>query len=218
MTAPRRYRPVSPARPPAPADLAERDRFAELARDSQRSVRASAEAWRNGLAAFITLVTTGVIVRGRDTVAGLPVGWRVAVTLLVAAGLVAAVGGLWQALTAQAGIPVAITLPEVRRRFGSLQALEITAAVRDARRLDRARYWVGTSLVLLLAGVGLTWWAPTAPADPPAYLRVEHGSATTCGRLRSADGGVLRIAVAGRHDEVAVPLATVSNMSVVAGC
>ncbi|GAA2650791.1 hypothetical protein [Paractinoplanes durhamensis] len=218
MTGPRRFRPVLPARAPAASDLAERDRFTELARESARAVRTSAEAWRNGLAAFITLVTTGVVLQGRNSVATLAVGWRVAATLLVAAGLTAAVAGLWQALTVQAGIPVAIALPEVRRRFGSLQALEIATAVRDARRLRLARRWVAAALALLLAGVVVTWWAPAAPAKPPGYVRVEHGSETTCGTLRSADGGVVRVAVAGRHDQVVIPLAAVANLTVVAAC
>jgi hypothetical protein len=218
VTAQPRYRPVLPSAAPTPADLAERDRFQELARDSLRSVRASAEAWRNGLAAFITLVTAGIVIKGRDTVATLPTGWRLATTVLVVSGLVFAVVGLWQVLTAQAGIPVALTLKDIHARFGSLQALEVATAVRDGRRLDLARYWVGASLVLLLAGVGLTWWAPTKPADPPTYLRVDHGRETTCGILKSADEGRLRIAVPGRHEPAVIPLADASTLSVVATC
>ncbi len=218
MTTARRYRPALPSRAPTASDLAERDRFAELTHDSMRAVRASAEAWRNGLAAFITLVTTGVIIQGRTTVSELPVGWRLATTLLVAIGIVAAVVGLWQALVAQAGVPVAITLPDVRQRYGSLQALEVLSAVRDARRLDRARHWVAASILLLLSGVVLTWWAPAAPSSPPAYLLVTHGATTTCGVLRSADGGVLRVDVSGVHDAAAIPLTEVSNMRVVPTC
>ncbi|MDO0924646.1 hypothetical protein QQY24_04145 [Streptomyces sp. TG1A-8] len=44
-----------PERPPAAADLAERDRFDRMMRESLPAVQAGAEAWRNGLAAFLTL-------------------------------------------------------------------------------------------------------------------------------------------------------------------
>ena len=75
-------------------------------------------------------------------------------------------------------------------------------------------------LLCLLAGVGLTWWAPapTAAASPPSYLKVEHGSTATCGVLRSADGGMIRLTVAGRHIAAVIPMAQVSNLSVVTAC
>jgi hypothetical protein len=49
-----------PAAPPSKADLAERDRYAKRTAESLDGVRASAQTWRTGLTAFITLVTTGV--------------------------------------------------------------------------------------------------------------------------------------------------------------
>lgn len=161
MSGDRVYRPRLPERGPTPADLAERDQFRKLVEDSLPAVRASAEAWRNGLAAFITLVTTAVLLKGRSTTSDLSGGWRVAVTIPVGLGLALAVVGLWQALAAQAGTqPELLTLEAIHARYGSIQAFQVVTAARAARRLVLARYAVATALVLLLTGITLTWWAP----------------------------------------------------------
>src|SRR5664279_324289 len=100
-------RPVSRARqptaPPSKNDLAERDRYAKRSAESLADVRASAQTWRNGLTAFITLVTTGVVIKGRDATADLASDWRTLVTVLIGGGLLLATVGLWQALAAEAG-------------------------------------------------------------------------------------------------------------------
>lgn len=162
MTEYQPYRPRLPAAPPTKADLAERDQFRALVADSLTSVRASAEAWRNGLAAFVALVTTGVVIKGQDTMAGVATGWRATITVLIALGLASAVVGLWQALSAHAGAkPEVLTLDDIRSRYGSVQAYQVITALRAAHRLVFARYAVAAALTLLLTGTILTWWAPT---------------------------------------------------------
>ncbi|MFK4595430.1 hypothetical protein RKD30_002097 [Streptomyces pristinaespiralis] len=209
-------RPRRPAGPPSAADLAERDRFRELVRESLPAVRASAEAWRNGLAAFITLIGAAIVIKGRGTTAELPFGWRVAVTVLVGGGLALAVVGLWHALAAQAGNrPLAVTLADIHREHGSVDGFEVATAISAARRLTRARRAVAVALALLFAGTALTWWAPAAR---PAFLKVTHGTGTTCGALLSADGGTVRLSVAGRAVPVGIPLASVDNMAVTGTC
>ncbi|WP_367127330.1 hypothetical protein [Saccharothrix sp. HUAS TT1] len=210
------YRPSLPERPPTPADLAERDAFQRLVRDSLPTVQASAEKWRTGLAAFITLITTGLVVKGRDVTSGVPTSWRIAITAAVALGLVLSVIGLWQALTAAAGGKVhSLTLPDIQRDHGSVEAFRVVAARTAARKLDVARAAVAAGLGCLLLGVGLTWWAPAAP---PGQLRVEQRDTTTCGTLTSGDGATIRLAVPGRHAPAVIPLDSVTNLAVVASC
>lgn len=222
MTEPPRYRARLPDRPPTPFDLAERDEFAQLVADSLPGVQRAAEKWRDGLAAFLTLVTTGFVIKGRDVVGDVPTGWRIAITALVALGLAAGVFGLWQALAAHAGSrSLTLTLSDVHERYGSVRGLQVADARNAAARLDLARGTVAAGLLCLFAGVGLTWWAPaaaSAPAAPPAYLRVAHDATTTCGILRSADGGVLRLTLPGAHLPAAIPLTHVTNMSLTATC
>jgi hypothetical protein len=149
-----------PDDPPSPRDLEERDRYAKLTADSLATVRASALAWRNGLAAFITLVTTGVVIKGRDTTANLTTGWRVLITVLIAGGLTLAVVGLWQALAAEAGTGTRTqTLEAIRTDYGTLDAYQVALAANAAERLQRGRYAVVGALICLLAGVIVTWWA-----------------------------------------------------------
>ncbi|MFI5496793.1 hypothetical protein [Actinoplanes sp. NPDC051859] len=213
------YRPTLPDKPPTPADLAERDDFQQLVRESLPRVQASAEKWRTGLAAFITLVTTGLVIKGRDVTSAVPTGWRIAITACVAIGLACSVVGLWQALAAQAGGRfLSLTLADIRRDHGSVQAFRVATAVRAAHRLDVARRAVCAGLLFLLTGVGLSWWAPPAPTKPPAFLRVEQGSETTCGALASGDGQRLRLKVTGRAEPVDIPYASITNTAVVAAC
>ncbi|MFF2957008.1 hypothetical protein ACFVVU_37420 [Kitasatospora sp. NPDC057965] len=211
-------RPRLPQRPPSETDLAERDRFHALVHDSLPNVRASAEVWRNGLAAFITLVGAAIVVKGRTTAADLPTSWRLAVTLLIGGGLALAVTGLWHALAAQAGSrPLSVTLADIHREYGSVDAFHLATAIRSAHRLTLARRAVALALTCMFAGTALTWWAP---GEAPVALRVTYGTGTgtACGTVLSTDGGMLRLTVPGQVAPAVVPLADVTSISPVSSC
>lgn len=215
---PRTYRARLPDKPLTPFDLAERAEFDQLVDDSLPGVRDSAAQWRNGLAAFITLVTTGLVIQGRNTVGDLPAGWRAAITTLVALGLALSITGLWQALAAHAGSrSVPLSLAEIHERYGSIRAFRVVLARNAAGRLDVARVAVAAGLLCLLTGIGLTWWAPAVTA-PFGYLRVQEGASAICGASQSSAGGVLRLSVAGASAPVVIPLARVSSLSPVDSC
>ncbi|MGH3886177.1 MAG: hypothetical protein ACRDSZ_06335 [Pseudonocardiaceae bacterium] len=74
------------------------------------------------------------------------------------------------------------------------------------------------ALALLLVGVGVSWWAPPAPTDPPAYLMVTYSNTSACGVLRSADGGQIRLTVTGNHDSITIPLTQITNLTIVSTC
>ncbi|GHG88858.1 hypothetical protein [Streptomyces lanatus] len=215
------YRPRRPTSGPSAFDLAERDAFAALSAASLDTVRTNAETWRNGLSAFIALVTTGVVIKGRDTTSALPPEWRAVVTVLIGGGLLAAIIGLWQALAAQAGTrPRATTLSAVHSRYGSVAAYRVAlAAVAGARVRRAAQQLVAVALALLLAGIVVTWWAPAEePNEKPVYIKVSHTGGSACGTLNSADGGRIRLKSPGRHEPVVVPLTAVTNLKVVKSC
>jgi hypothetical protein len=207
------------AGPPRPVSAADRETFDALVKDSFSSVRSMAAAWRTGLTALITLVTTGIIITGRTATTTLTVPWRIVITLAIGGGLALAIVGLWYALAAEVGARVRLqTLDEIRAQYASVQAYLVGQAAIAARRLQAARVLVGGALAFLVPGVLLTWWAPAAPDSPPAYLRVTLRGGTVCGTLQSADGGVLRLAVAGAYKPATIPLASVTNLAVVATC
>ena len=169
-----------PAQPPSKADLDERDRFAQLTAGSMDIVRSTAQAWRTGLAAFITLITAGVIVKGPSSIAGLAVVWRTAVTVLIVGGLLLAVVGLWLTLAAEAGTdPKKQTLQDIRDAYGALTSYEVYLAAKSADRLQWGRRAVAVAVLFLLAGIGVTWWAPATTSPAPTYITVTHGHIIT---------------------------------------
>jgi hypothetical protein len=210
---------ASPAPQPRPVSAADREAFEGLVRNSVSSVQSMASSWRTGLTALITLVTTGIIITGRTTAADLAVPWRIGVTVAVGGGLLLALAGLWIALAAEVGARVRLqSLDDIRVRYASVQAYLVGQAAAAGQRLQLARTLVGLALGLLVTGVLLTWWAPAAPESPPAYLKVTQDGSTVCGIAESADGGVLRLSVAGAHEPAAIPLTSVTNLAVVASC
>jgi hypothetical protein len=219
MTANPAPRARKPVLAPTKTDLDERDRYARLTSGSIDTVRASAQTWRTGLAAFITLVTTGVIIKGPTTTSGLAAGWRAAITVLIGGGLLLALAGLWQALAAEAGTdPKKQTLQDIRAAHGTLIAYEVYLAVQAADRLQWGRRAVGVSVVLLLAGIGITWWAPTIAPSLPAYVTVVHGHTVACGIPQPAAAGQLGLTVNGGRDPVTIPFAQITSLVPVTAC
>lgn len=219
MTPPLAADSAPPPTGPEPVNRAEKEAFAALVDASLPAVRASAQAWRNGLTALITLVTTSVILKGRDTTADLTTGWRLAITLTIGGGLAAAIWGLWHALAAEAGTRTGVrTLAEIHAQHASVAAYQVALAVTAGQRLRAARNAVAVALALLLTGIVLAWWAPTASATPPAYLEITYLHQTTCGILQSADSGQPRLTTPGAHNPTVIPLTTITNFAVVPKC
>ena len=96
-----------PEHPPSLSDIADKEAFAAMVQSSIIDVRASAEKWRTGMAALVSLVTAGLLLKGPESTKGLSTCWRVAVSVLLIGGLALAITGLWRALTAAAGTPTA---------------------------------------------------------------------------------------------------------------
>ena len=208
-----------PAEAPSKTDLDERDRYAKLTAGSMDIVRGSARIWGTGLTAFITLVTTGVVIKGRDTTAGLGSGWRTLVTVMIGGGLLLAVLGLWQALAAEAGTdPKKQTLQDIRAVHGTLATYEVYLAAKAARRLQWGRRAVAGAVMLLLAGIAVTWWAPATALSPPAYITVAHGHALTCGILQSVGAGQLRLTAHGSLSAVTIPFSQITNLVLTTAC
>ena len=208
-----------PAKAPSTTDLDERDRYAKLTAGSIDTVRGTAQTWRTGLAAFITLVTTGVVIKGRDTTVGLTTGWRTLITVMIGGGLLLAVLGLWQALAAEAGTdPKKQTLQDIRAVHGTLTTYEVYLAAKAARRLQWGRRAVAGAVTLLLAGIAVTWWTPATAPSPPGYIAVAHGHAITCGTLQPAGAGQLRLTVHGSHNPVTIPFSQITNLALTTAC
>lgn len=202
--------------PPTAASLADRAAFAALVDASLECTRSSAEKWRTGLAALVTLVTTALLVKGPEAANDLPAGWRIAVTALLGVGLILAVTGLWLGLSAASGVPSSVTYDDIKKSHRSVKAFQIAEATTAAHQLAKARLAVIAALILLMAGMFTWWWAPKA--DAPASLTVTTDTGTVCGELITADGGELRLKVADQSAPQVIPFDEVANMKQGTGC
>ena len=208
-----------PQSPPEPVSEAEREAFAALVAESLPAVRASAQTWRTGLTALITLITAAVVIQGQRATAELSPGWRLAVTLLIGGGLAACAAGLWQVLGAEAGSrTTALTLSDIHQRHGSVAAYQAALANLTGKRLHHARNFVAAALILLFAGTVATWWAPATQTPAPTYLKITHGTDTTCGVLQSAEGGRFQLTVPGAAIPVEIAISDITTVGVVSTC
>jgi hypothetical protein len=207
-----------PTAGPNAMQVEDQQRWKTLVDNSLSSTQAAAEKWRTGLAAFVTLITTALVIKGPTSASDLEGGWRTAVTVLFAGGLAAAIIGLWQCLRAAAGSPSDLNFQALIATYGSVAEFEIASARVSASALRTAKKWVAFALLLLGVGV-VVWWSAPAPAKKPAALvKVVHVNKTACGELRSADNSTLRVKVAGESRPQTIPFDEVTNVYVVATC
>lgn len=127
----------SPATGPSAAQIADRDLWDKAAEGSLASVQAAAEKWRTGLAAFVTLVTGGLLIKGPEASSDLTRCWLTVLTVTGALGLGLAVIGLWKALAAAAGTPSSLRYEDVISRHGSFRQYQVAAAAAAVREAGR---------------------------------------------------------------------------------
>jgi len=206
-----------PAHGPTPGQVADRDRWEALTSASLTATQAAAEKWRTGLAAFVTLVTGGLLIKGPQSASDLTTGWRIALTLLTGGGLALAAAGLWMALRAAAGAPGHVGYPEMVRTYGGVRQFEVACARRASDALRWAKVTMACSLSLLALAVFAWWWAPTKVATTPR-VQITVGGRTVCGKLLSADKQRFRVEVDGETDPRTIPVNGVANVRVTLSC
>lgn len=207
-----------PVSPPTPSDVADSARWDEITSGSLATTQAAAEKWRTGLAAFVTLVTGGLLLKGPGSAQELTTSWRVLLSVLAGVGLAAAIVGLWLALRGAAGSPGRVNYAQVRATYGGVRQMEIAAAGRASEMLRWARVAVGVALVLLGAAAITSWWAPSKSSEPAAFIKVATAASSVCGELRSADQQQVQVQVAGESTVRTIAFNDVTNLFVVATC
>jgi len=215
-SAPPKYR--KPAAGPTAENLADRVRWHELSEQSLSSAQAVAEKWRTGLAAFVTLATGGLLLKGPSAASDVTTGWRIALTILALGGLLAAIAGLWLALQAAAGAPAKLNLAEVVAKYGGVRQFEVACALAVSAQLRLARLVVAGALLLFVAAIGTWWWAPSEPAQLPALISITTSRGTVCGTLISGDSRAFTVRLANASGQVQVPLAAATSVQIVASC
>lgn len=183
----------------------------------------AAATWRNGLAGFVTLLTSALVLKGSDLadISGTP-KWIAVVGCL--GGTVLAIAGLWRALAAEAPAEAQVSYTSVMSESGSVavyeqkQALSSQNALKDARRLV---FW---ALVALVVGIGSWWLAPVG--DAPSKIKVSWSDDSTsrptmrhvCGDLVVAAPGQLAIRANLATDVTVLEISKVTAITLTGSC
>lgn len=213
---PAKYR--KPPAGPTADNLQDQARWEQLSGQSLTATQAAAEKWRTGLAAFVTLATGGLLLKGPEAASDITTGWRIALTILALGGLLAAIAGLWLALQATAGTPAKLNLTEVVAKYGGVRQFEVATALAASRQLRLARRAIAASLLLFVAAIGTWWWAPAKPAQPPALISITTPAGPVCGTLINADDRAFAVQQASTPGQTRIPFSTTINVQIVASC
>lgn len=171
----------------------------QLPVDELVRIRATALAWRNGLAALLVGLVGFGLVKGRSEIGDLAAPWPYWVGGLLGLALVA--GGTAAALLLRAahGRPGMWRTDDLvaaaRHSTGGVEGVEARAA---ADALSRGVVLSYGCALLLIAAVAVTWYGP---ADKGPRLVVTTDTTTACGTVEQVRDGVLSLETAsGRRD------------------
>jgi hypothetical protein len=207
-----------PATGPTASNLQDQARWDQLSSQSLTTTQAAADKWRTGLAAFVTLATGGLLLKGPEAASDVTTGWRIALTILALGGLLAAITGLWLALQATAGTPAKLNLTEVLARYGGVRQFEVATALAASGQLRLARRVIAGSLLLFVAAIGTWWWAPPKAVQPPALISITTPTGTVCGILIKADDSTFAVQQPNTSGQTPVSFNTAINVKIVASC
>ncbi|MER7763156.1 hypothetical protein [Streptomyces sp. NPDC097619] len=158
------------------AVLARQLKHAQLA-----GARRQAEGWRAGLSGLTGLLAVLVVLKGRDSLDGLPDGARLLAGCLVGAAFLLLLTGTVLAVRAAHGRPG----ERILLTGGRLRAWTEGEVARVGRRLREAAWCCLVGVLLAAAAVVVAW---TTTTDPPGTLvRVVTPAVTVCGELVGAD-------------------------------
>jgi hypothetical protein len=201
---------VTPGDVPDDVDKARADMLQVWRAGELASIRAAGEKWQAGLAALLGLVTTILVIKGRESGQELATGFRVAIGLCLLVALLTAIAASLAALRAAHGLPRARAIAD----RSSVLMWDRQEAAKASRALLIAIVGTVSTLLLLAASVGLTWFAP-ATAQPVVKVTQTDG-ATGCGELISADAKL--ILLKGHDRDIRINPRNLGSMSVDSAC
>lgn len=199
-----------------------RKRFAQLGQqlqyDQLGTVRRQAEGWRNGLTGLTALVGVVFVLKGRESVAGMPDEWRWTTGLLLVLAFALLLAGALRAVRAAHGQLgrgewlsgdrlLAAVLDEVERTQDALVA---------ARRLSVA------GLCAIVAAIAVSWLVPVQNSEtsgkggPYVLVNTEHG--VRCGELVVSDSRAVTIRTAPGKGWRRIPIAEVLSVTTTSQC
>ena len=197
-------------------DLA-RKRYAQLGQqlqsDQLNAVRRQAEGWRTGLTGLTGLVGVVFVLKGRESVAGMPEAWRwtTASLLVLAFGLLLA-GALRAVRAAHGQLGQRTWLSGDHLLAAVLDEVEDTQdALIWARRLSAA------GLCAIVAAIAVSWLAPvedsaTSEKGGP-YVMVITDKGAQCGQLVVGDAQAVTIKRAKAKRPSRIPMGEIRSVT-----
>ena len=202
-------------------DLA-RKRFAQLGQQLQQdqlgTVRRQAEGWRNGLTGLTGLVGVVFVLKGRESVAGMPEAWRWATALLlISAFLLLLAGALGAVRAAHGQLAQQTWLSGDRLMSAVLDEVE-----RTQNALVRARRLSVTGLCAIVAAIAVSWLVPVAesaePAKGGAWVVVNTDRGVRCGEFVLSDSRAVTIRSPKGKALISVPAREVRSVTPAPRC
>jgi hypothetical protein len=191
----------------------ERLRWAEKARTLQFEqldiARRHAESWRTGLAGVTALLGAVLVVKGRDTVTGLALPYRIGALAAFGTALVLLVTATLTAIRAASGEPG----DDVRLNGEEVKAWTVNEVQRVGRAVRQARALTVAGVAAVVTGTAIS---ALAPATDLPLVSVDTPTGRYCGQLTMVGDRTLRIGAAA--DYRLVPYNDTVHITIVSRC
>lgn len=189
MTTPPRILGTAPV---TPYDRRWEERADALEFEALARIRSVAERWAGSVAVVTSAFGIAGLVGGRDALSDLREGYDAAAGVFFATALLAALAAILLAALAAQGTPKRARAPggaAVREWYRA-------SAGRAATQLVTSRVAAVAAVLLLAAGIGITWYGPTSPSSSAAVVVVTRSGAIACGDLRPSARSTLSVGTA----------------------
>lgn len=191
---------------PTPGELVHAAAQATAGKSTLEAVQKSATDWRTGLAGMLTIVTGAFLFKGTTEIREYSPPTQFTLGLLGIGAAVFGVAGLWVLLVAAHGSYKKVKATQITG-VGGLNAWYLDVASNSLSYLKVGKVLSLVSVILIGVLLAMSWYAPTAPDDPPAQIRVTESGVDVarCGTLTVADSKGVTFQVSGERDPRSVP-------------
>jgi hypothetical protein len=206
---------VSPGPDATPHDVLVAEAQLRVLSDELLRIRATALAWRNGLAALLAGLIGFGLIKGKSDVGQLASPWGAVVGILLGLSLIAGAIGAALLLRAAHGPPWAISAQSVvddavEDPEGEADRVE---ALDSAQALGRGVALVYLCAAFLVAAVGVSWYGPAQ--DSASLLVVTHDG-DRCGTVVRLANGVLTLKTS--SGQIGISMTQATGISAVDRC
>jgi hypothetical protein len=211
--------PAGPAPAPDPALVTAAQALRDTTGARQLAdLRGAADKWTAGVVAIFSLFGLAGLTITRNALARLATGWQAGIAITAAASIALAGLSVYLIYRAAYGWPETYPVTDDAELLKWYQAQRAAPRV-QATYLRNGVRTAGAALAILVATVGLLWFAPQEPATGPLVQATLTNGSQLCGTLLPARApGTALIRRASDGTAVSVPLGSLAGLSTVTAC